>query len=798
MKIVCSILSAILYFSTVYAAETVKPFLGINHQVIAELPEVESAPDATCGIVITNVQDETPAFRAGLLPGDIVVALDGFGLSIPSDSVNNKFIELLHSHVPGDNFTLTVLRNEVVSLFEVGGELTEPDSFMTDPELFIDNLPDNASLSLRTSRKWIVKEINVVLGVRNEFLLPPLPDISTTDLGSAIAQFRRQNGEKWEPTVDEVVSRWELNDDYADLRKRLNAIENGDDGTRLHPVAAIHRDPFFLEPYGRHLTDELSDLTKCVDNLFAHPDLTVHLTGDRLTSEKHAVRPLTSSADEAAFLSWFEGQLAPLVEQLLEVYSPLTDEEKAFFVKHRFDLTDALSLGIYLHSDPDRRRLERNKKLLKLCSKINLDSLFLAAHQIGQFVQNSEEPVFAWMEKHTDVRSLDTQWGKIGFGTADRDRWSKSDFKFIYDPNGNDFYADGTATAESFEQPISWIIDRNGDDAYQSTSEGAQGCGLPGVGILLDKVGDDTYIGLRWAQGVGYLGVGILMDSSGNDNYNGKQLIQGGGLFGMGVLADLSGDDRYNGEKHAQGVGFTHGMGVLVDYSGNDHGYATGLQPTNYGDAGIFDAWSQGCGMGFRGNSSGGIGVVVDVSGSDRWEAGNFSQGGGYYYGLGIFRSLGNEDDTYIASRYGQGFCAHQAAGLFIEDGGNDYYTTRQSVVSGLAWDQCVTVFVDEGGDDYYYGGSGFSLGASAHNSICLFVDKSGTDSYIYNSGPARAGGNSYHGGSSFSLFLDIGHERDLYSNDKYINDTERAWKEYGVFRDGRGTLPETVGRPDK
>ncbi len=792
---VTTICHLLLFSITVHAAESVKPFIGINHQVVAELPKQDLMTTATCGILITNVQDETPAFRAGLLAGDIVVTIDGFDLTIPPDSVNSKFIELLYSHSPGDDFPLTVLREEITSDLFVDGETALPDSFMSDPEQFIDNLPDNSSITMQTSKRWVTKDVTVILGVRNEFQLPSLPDISTTDLGRLIAS---NLGGTWKSVVDEVVKTWELQDDYSDLRERLIAIENGDDGTRLPPIAAIHRDPFFLEPYGRSFTDELSDQKKSVSSLFLHSDLTVHLTGNRLTTGDFTLKPLTTGADEAEFLQWFTKHLTPLMDQLTEVYAPLSDDEKQFFIDNRFDLTDALSLGIYLYSDPDKKRLERNKKLLQIGAKVNLDSLFLSAYQIGQFVLNSEKQIFYWMEQHPDVRSLDSPWGKIGFGSSDRDRWDKPDFKFIYDPGGSDFYANGTATTESFDQPISWVVDKSGDDAYQSTSETAQGCGLPGVGILLDQAGDDTYIGLRWAQGVGYLGVGILMDSQGNDSYHGKQLIQGAGLFGMGVLADLSGNDRYNGEKHAQGVGFTHGLGMLVDYSGDDHGYSTGLQPTNYGDPGIFDAWSQGCGMGFRGNSSGGIGVVVDVAGSDEWEAGNFSQGGGYYYGLGIFRSIGNEDDTYIASRYGQGFCAHQAAGLFIEDGGDDYYTTRQSVISGLAWDQCVTVFVDAGGDDYYYGGSGFSLGASAHNSICLFADKAGTDTYEYKPGVARAGGNKYHGGSSFSLFLDIGSQQDVYSNQKFHNDTERAWTEYGVFRDGNGALPEKVGHPEK
>jgi len=500
---------------------------------------------------------------------------------------------------------------------------------------------------------------------------------------------------------------------------------------------------------------------------------------------------------EKSFKEWFESQMGKLVVELDLVFASISAEDRIFIEEHIFELTEVLANGIYLQSDEDKYRFKRNKHILELGAKIDLDDLFQASYHIGRFLLNNEDRIFSWMKANHDVRSIETQWGKIGFGTEEHNRWDKPDFKFIFDPGGDDFYADGTGVANTFDRPISWIIDKKGDDAYQSTCEGAQGSGLPGVGILIDRNGDDTYIGSRWAQGTGFFGVGILIDNNGDDSYHGTEYVQGAGLFGMGVLADIKGDDRYYGTIHAQGVGFTHGLGLLIDYAGNDNGYCTGKHPTNYGDPGIFDAWSQGCGMGFRGVTSGGIGILVDVKGHDKWEAGNFSQGGGYYYGFGIFRAGSRGDDTYIASRYGQGFCAHQAAGLFIEDGGDDTYTTRQSVVSGLAWDQSVTIFIDEGGDDRYNGGTGFSLGASAHNGFCIFLDKGGRDEYIYKPGPARAGGNDYHGGSSFSFFIDLGKDKDVYTSDKVRNDVELVWREYGVFRDGKGEIVMPMERPE-
>ena len=105
--------------------------------------------------------------------------------------------------------------------------------------------------------------------------------------------------------------------------------------------------------------------------------------------------------------------------------------------------------------------------------------------------------------------------------------------------------------------------------------------------------------------------------------------------------------------------------------------------------------------MGLRGIASGGIAFMLDNKGKDRYEAGHFSQGGGYYFGWGILINKGDEDDLYIGSRYNQGFTAHQAAGYFYEQGGNDIYRSY-SVSLGMAWDQSVVVFIDEKGDDKF------------------------------------------------------------------------------------------------
>ena len=792
----------ILIPCTILAEDNPKPFMGVNHQLLSELPEVPGAPAAQGGVQITTVQKETPAFKAGLLAGDIVIGLDGVYFDVVPDSISAEFTRLLYKHGPGETMNMHILRLEVINELVLNGEPADWKSYIKSPEAYLDSLPPGSEISFNTSKNWKIIDVPIVLGKREEFKLPPLPEIAETKLGKLLKKKRVKGQSKIKCIVDEVVDRYKLNEDYDDLRARLRGIEAGDDGTRLTAMAEIHRNPFFIERYGRYLTDMIiKDKYELVYNLFCNPDISVCLTGNTTASFKKSrfkIKSDIASFDENELKNWFEKTLGGLIEDLNSIYAVLTEDEKAFLEEYMFELTDVHAQGIYVWSDEDPERYQRNLKTIELGSKIDIDALTIASHKIARFVRSTEAQIFKWSENHPEVKVIEAKWGKIGFGTTGYDRWASPEFKFIYGPDGNDFYANGTGTANSFAQPVSWIIDQSGNDAYQSTEEGAQGSGLPGIGFLIDYGGDDTYISGRWSQGCGYLGVGVLLDVRGDDNYHGTEFVQGSALFGLGVLADLEGNDNYSATIYAQGIGFTHGLGMLIDYAGNDIGYSTGKHPTNYGDPGIFDAWSQGCGMGFRGVASGGIGVLVDAAGEDKWEAGNFSQGGGYYYGFGLFRSAGTENDTYIGSRYAQGFCAHQAAGFFLEDGGNDYYTTRQSVTSGLAWDESVTIFIDENGDDYYNGGGGFSLGASAHNGFCLFLDRDGQDIYDYKPGPARAGGNNYHGGSSFSLFLDQGDAEDQYTNEKVGNDIELAWPEYGVFRDGEGVVKSPLEKPVK
>lgn len=765
-------------------------FMGIAYTIQTQIPPIEGHPWIHSGVLVSNVLDDTPAERAGLQETDIIVAIENVLFDDDSEEVEAIFQSVLEQCQPGDTISLKIIRTVINKYLTANEQEYDPDTFLNAPRSLIRRLHGDVQLKLEVNQYRIVKDVTLILGRRTDGQLPAPPEIYETDLDGV---FHRPEWEKW---VNELVDQYGIEAEYEDLRQRLKNLHGSDDGFRLPLISAIHRDPFITEAAATLLSEAFLQASHLSDLDLS--EILLYKTGKKQVWEPVKHQKLDTSTDKEGFRSWFINNMTPLVNDLMAVYDVFSDDEKQFILEHRFGVLDAFSNHIYLDRDEDTDRYQNNRTLIELGGRIDLAVLYEASDALLHFALSTYREVFAWTENNPEVRTLDTPWGKIGFGTPGNDWWRNSDIQFIYDPAGDDLYTDGAGVASCFDRPVAWIFDLEGDDAYQSTATyGAQGSAMPGFALLYDKSGNDTYIGQRLSQGTGYMGIGILYDHQGDDRYYGSEFVQGFGLFGLGLLIDNSGNDYYHANLHAQGVGLTHGLGVLYDGGGDDRGFATGNFPTTYGDPGIFEAWSQGVGMGFRNIASGGIGMMVTGGGNNHWESGNFGQGGGYYYGLGVFRAGGAGNDTYIGSRYAQGFSAHQAIGAFIEDGGDDRYLTRHMASIGLAWDESVSLFIDRGGNDYYDGGSSFSIGASAHNSFAIFIDQGGEDTFIHNAGPGRAGGNSYHGGHSFSLFVSQGEEKNHYSSDRVENDVEMFWPDFGFFRDGKA-IPQVDDAPEE
>ncbi len=85
----------------------VYPFFGITYQTINWQNAAQGNLPVDNGVYITEISPGGPAEAAGLLPGDIVTAIDG----VPVNE-ENAFSEVLFLHQPGETVTVDAMRGD--------------------------------------------------------------------------------------------------------------------------------------------------------------------------------------------------------------------------------------------------------------------------------------------------------------------------------------------------------------------------------------------------------------------------------------------------------------------------------------------------------------------------------------------------------------------------------------------------------------------------------------------------------------------------------------------------------------
>jgi hypothetical protein len=343
----------------------------------------------------------------------------------------------------------------------------------------------------------------------------------------------------------------------------------------------------------------------------------------------------------------------------------------------------------------------------------------------------------------------------------------------MLDLGGDDTYTAPVGATLDAAQPVSVAIDLGGDDTYgyveapgaldtpetlpsdadgrsraggavaaSMSRTGTAGSGRLGVGLLYDLGGgSDRYRALRMSQGFGALGVGGLFDDGGDDTYAIESGGQGAAVVGIGVLVDGAGRDAYSAWAFAQGFGYVQGVGMLHDRAGDDT-YLSRVTPVIHPSPQSpmsNSSFTQGAGFGRRGdatpdrtNMSGGIGVLRDRGGADRYTAGVFAQGTGYWGGMGLLLDAAG-DDRYDARWYVQGAAAHFAFGALVDGGGVDVHnqdSARENMTAGAGHDFSLGILLalGDGADTYHV--PNLALGAGNANGAGLFADEGGDDTY--------------------------------------------------------------------
>ena len=465
------------------------------------------------------------------------------------------------------------------------------------------------------------------------------------------------------------------------------------------------------------------------------------------------------------------------------------------------DTAREIALGYIMGEDEEQSDIETVLAIEAMLDNIDWDLFNTGAALVLSAAQGIQDALTAeGVDLGGDFYySVDTPYGQVVLNGDADNRYYGDPALLVIDTGGAESYVCCAANQGS-ANPISVCIDLAGIDAYfeESQTRPAFGAGVFGYAVLIDNAGDDWYTMGSLGLGCGIFGTGALLDCDGNDAYHGKTNVQGTGVFGHGVLADCTGDDYYWLYQYGQGYGYTMGCGLLVDGTGNDH-YNTELKDDpNGGPFGAerFIHFAQGAGYGRRadyvdGHSwAGGVGILTDGAGDDRYDCEVYGQGTGYWYALGICADKSG-DDYHNAGWYSLGGSPHMGVGVFQDDAGDDryYLTHMQSLGNGR--DFSVGWFEDCAGDDWYQGGI-MTFGVGDINGIGVFWDKGGDDTYLAH-GPCFGQSRIENAGSIRDDMLTLGMFVDGGGNDRYFDLTGTdhiTARPYPVVEDVTG-LPE-------
>jgi hypothetical protein len=402
----------------------------------------------------------------------------------------------------------------------------------------------------------------------------------------------------------------------------------------------------------------------------------------------------------------------------------------------------------------DDAKGEFRQGLFDFCRRLDMESVLYA----GRIAAQASAAFWRFLKASFGTAELaarlkpfeaETPLGRVVFSGPGKDGHPAGRYLLLVDLGGDDAYAAGAGGA-AWGQCVSLCADLGGNDRYAAAKGDPPSFGAAwgGIGLLFDASGDDVYESHGDAQGSCAWGAGILLDEAGADRYTVYGGGQGAASFGVAALLDLAGNDRYECLCLAQGAGLVRGVGALVDLAGDDEYVARDDAVVNPSaqSAQHNSSLAQGCGMGRRADitdghsASGGVGILVDAAGNDRYSGGVMAQAHGYWYGTGILLDYGGNDE-YQAAWYGQSSSAHWALSYMRDASGDDRYSTRISQNLGNGRDFSMSWFEDDEGKDAYAvvdrGG-----GCGNVNGIGIFLDLAGDDTYSIGSTISMGFGN--------------------------------------------------------
>jgi len=384
---------------------------------------------------------------------------------------------------------------------------------------------------------------------------------------------------------------------------------------------------------------------------------------------------------------------------------------------------------------------------------------------------------------------MQTKAGAVVIGTTGDDTYEGLDCAFVIEPGGNDTYLNCRLAGvhDPAIRTTAAFLDMGGDDVYDCASvDITLGAAVLGAALFCDLgAGNDRYLAGNCSLGAAMGGIATFYDDGGSDYYSGKAYTQGAAGFGIGVMIDDSvqpaptvptdvetpdpillaafDNDYYTAWTNAQAFARTRGIALCINRRGNEVYHAGGV----YLDAPLFSdryqSFSQGFAIGERDiDYAGGIAMLIDYSGNDRYLGDIYNQGVGYWYSAGLLWD-GGGNDSYEMTQYGQGSGIHLAIGGLVDAGGNDTYVMHSGLGQGGSHDFAASVLMDRGGNDHYMGLTSCN-GTGLTNSVGMFFDRSGDDIYAGRRDGMMNGGRPDRNTGSIGIFVDLAGTDDYLS----------------------------------
>lgn len=637
-----------------------KPYLGIYlAPVIAE-----STPHPSCRenhvIQAAGILNGSPAAKAGLKKNDIILSLNDVPTCNDEGSVVGTFREAVEQQTPGAKIKLDILRN--------------------DQRLSITALPELRPLYLQPEAGH--------------------PEIGQCRTGPSLLEK--------ELHAENITSLFNNLLDELYIRSNMDhnpglAIALKSNPLQLKEVTYAMRHPLSVGEAGRELSKRI---------IHALQDNSRLLQGAAALLDIELPSPKAPAEISFSALLQIMDKAKNGIEEALSNLSP---EEKALLQDKAINpwKDDQWNRILEISTKVDRAGLFR--ALSPLLSFLTTENLTLLKEDIINRFGSGRGPV---------LYEAMTNMGRVIVGGFGPDIYQE-DAALILDLGGDDLYlnnAGGTRPGMS----LSLVIDWGGDNHYISRENFSQGAGVMGGGFLVDLGEHATFSALDGSQGAGFWGVGLLFHGNGRATYTARRYCQGTGQMGIGMLIGGRGSDHYTCSYGGQGLGLFGGAGLLADSAGDDSYQLGGLEPDFRDPKKSTISLGQGFGKGLRSEEGlegvpGGIGMLIDLQGSDKYSADYFAQGASYYYGLGILHDLSG-DDQYISGRYSQGAGIHYSAGVLIDQQGNDSYYASFGVAQGLGHDYGIGFLEDSSGDNRFWGGS-LVQGAATNGSIGILIN---------------------------------------------------------------------------